>query len=388
MNTLLLYSSGGARRDLILHTYFNPILDLLESSSGLVKKIRSHKFYYSIVSPYQSLSYTNDWKEAFEASKEYSITAKNILNQKKTQRFLKQNIQKFDLVIILHSAIGDNVKLIQPYKNYLLNRKGQVLSFLGNEYSLMKEKKKFLSEIEVDYIASQLPEMAFRSVYSDMNAKLIAAPHALQQKFYIPPMHKKKFDISFVGARYPLFIGDNERNTLIDYVSKETPYFNNNISIGKNKNMPRHMWKELLQNSRATVGAEAGTYFLDSEGELMEKAKSFENENPDCTLEELIQEIFEKTPIKYINGKAISSRHFEPIGTKCCQILLEGTYNGILKEDEHFIGVKKDYSNFDEVIEKYKNPRKRKEIVDSAYDHVITHHTYEKRVQSILNQIT
>ena len=36
-------------------------------------------------------------------------------------------------------------------------------------------------------------------------------------------------------------------------------------------------------------------------------------------------------------------------------ILFEGSYSGIIKPDEHFIMLKKDFSNFDNVLKKSKD---------------------------------
>lgn len=388
--TLILFTTGGTKRDVFLQTYFGFLLKGIQTSDRLTKKIRNQKYQqliHMLFAPYESLSYINDWKEAFEENQDLSITSLNILNQKETHRYLKKHVDQFDLIVLLHSVIGDNVELITPFVSYLKNRKGKLLSFVGNEYILMKEKKKFLKEVEVDYIASQLPKKAYTFVYKELKATLIEAPHALQDKFYTPGIDKRRFDISFVGAQYPMFIGDRERNDFIRYVSNQTPLMNNNINIGKNANVPRHLWKEILQKSNATVGAEAGTYFLDRDGSLLENAKIYCGNYPNAELEEILEEIFNKTTKDYISGKALSSRHFEPIGTHTCQILLEGDYHGILKKEEHYISVKKDYSNFDQALDTYLDPIKRKEIVEKAYDHVIKNHTYSKRIQHILNKI-
>ena len=390
MNVLVLYSTGGTKRDLFINSNFNAVLKGLQKINRYVSTINNKKFqqyYNALTSPYESLSYVNDWKESFEALDQHRVESFNILNQKKTKDYLKKNIGKFDLIVLLHSVLGDSVDLIKPYSSFLKDRKAKVLSFVGNEYSLLKEKKEFLQEIDCDYIASQLPHKAYEFLYSDLNAQLISAPHALNHHFYTPLKTKKINDLTFVGAKYPLFIGDQERNLFIDFVSKKTSKMNNHISIGKNKNLPRHIWRKLLRQSKATMGAEAGTYFLDKDGKLMQLAQQYCNENPEASAQKIIDDVFKIQNIPYVNGKAISSRHFEPIGTKTCQLLIEGHYNGILKENEHYISINKDYSNFDEAFERYLDPKERHDIIENAYEYVLRNHTYDKRVKTILNQI-
>lgn len=390
MNILVLYSTGGTNRDVVLNSKLRYFLNAFKSFEKLLVKSDSteiQKLFYALISPYESLSYVNDWKESFDRLNKYRVESFNILNQKKAKDYLKNNIHEFNLVILLHSVLGDSVDIIKPYSSFLKDRKGKVLSFVGNEYSLMKEKKEFLQEIECEYIASQLPQKAYEFLYSDINSELISAPHALNHRVYSPSKTQKTNDFTFVGAKYPLFIGDQERNLFIDFVSKKASKMNNKISIGKNKNLPRHMWRKILQQSRATMGAEAGTYFLDKDGALMKKAQQYCDDNPEISVQQLYDEVFKSQKGTYINGKAISSRHFEPIGTKTCQILLEGQYNGLLKENEHYIPVNKDYSNFDEAFERYKDPKEREVITENAYEYVLENHTYDIRVKTILNQI-
>ena len=161
----------------------------------------------------------------------------------------------------------------------------------------------------------------------------------------------------------------------------------NKINIGRNTNLPRNLWVELLQSAKATVGAEAGTYYLDRNGSLLEQSKEYVQQNPDANLDDLLEKIFDNTSIEYVSGKAISSRHFEPVGTKTCQILLEGNFNGILKEGEHYISVKKNFSNLKDVIDVYTDHDLRNQIVERAYAYISENHTYKNRVETITNKL-
>jgi len=88
-----------------------------------------------------------------------------------------------------------------------------------------------------------------------------------------------------------------------------------------------------------------------------------------------------------VSGKAISSRHFEPVGTKTCQILLEGDYNGILQADRDYISLSKDYSNIDDVVRRFRDDGYRSELVDHALEHVLAEHTYTHRVNRVLDEV-
>ena len=48
--------------------------------------------------------------------------------------------------------------------------------------------------------------------------------------------------------------------------------------------------------------------------------------------------------------RTISPRHFEAAAFRICQVLFEGEYSGVLRPMVHYIPLKKDFSNFDQVV--------------------------------------
>ena len=204
IRTLLLYSSGGTPRDIFLQTYLGPLLKKIQGSKLLTNGIKNEQYQrllYSLISPYEALSYINDWKEAFENSDELDVTSLNILNQRHAHSYLQKHIKEFDLIILMHSVLGDNVEIIIPFEQVLKERTGKLLSFVGNEYDLMLKKKAFLQNVDADYIASQLPHEAHTFVYKELSAQLIDAPHALNENIYRPSKSNKVYDTAFSGAK-------------------------------------------------------------------------------------------------------------------------------------------------------------------------------------------
>jgi spore maturation protein CgeB len=88
-----------------------------------------------------------------------------------------------------------------------------------------------------------------------------------------------------------------------------------------------------------------------------------------------------------VSGKSISSRHFEAIGTKTCQVLIEGHYNGILKAGEHYIPVRSDLSDIDEAVRALQDQSLCREIADRTYELAMSSHTYDHRVADVLARV-
>jgi spore maturation protein CgeB len=216
---------------------------------------------------------------------------------------------------------------------------------------------------------------------------VLEMPHALNPSIYrLSPCVDKDVKIGFVGARYPSWIGDCERNSFLERCSASLHEKDKIIEIG-GRNVTREQWAALLKRCMGTIGAEAGTYYLDRKGLIMKNAKEYVlrgNGN--------VEGAFDIGPLlgtlEYVSGKAISSRHFEPIGTKTVQILLEGEYNGILKPNVHYLEVKKDLSNFSDKIVEFSDPTRRDEIAQCAYEFVMEHHTYSHRIKNFVTAVS
>ena len=66
--------------------------------------------------------------------------------------------------------------------------------------------------------------------------------------------------------------------------------------------------------------------------------------------------------------------------------MVEGQYNGILKPDRHYLELKRDFSNLDEVLVRVKRDQERQEMVSRAYRDIVESglYTYQSFVELVL----
>ena len=98
---------------------------------------------------------------------------------------------------------------------------------------------------------------------------------------------------------------------------------------------------------------------------------------------DIYERFFLNTPKCPAYSKCISSRHFDAIGTKTLHIMYPGRYNDILIPGEHYFELKKDHSNFDELLKIINNPKALQEITNRTYDYVMKKHTYKDRLDTL-----
>ena len=335
---------------------------------------------------YEALSYVIDWKEAFCEASELDVEVCNINNLVEYFHRLR-SIREYRLIIILHSAAGDNMSILLRTVEWFNRRRGKLVVFIANEYSLMVEKVSFIRLVKADYVCSQLTLEPARWLYAECtHSKVLSMPHALNPKLYFPNSNSKRnIDIGFIGTLYHNIIGDKERTNLVYFFERHGADLGLICNI-RTQNVSRYEWSQFLNNCKGIIGAESGTYYLDRDGKVMVAAEAYLKVHPEASFEEVFENIF-KDRTGYISGKMISSRHFEPIGTKTCQILLEGDYNGILLPDEHYISVKKDLSNIDNVVQRFKDEDYRRRMVERTYEYVMSGHTYQHRIKALLKVV-
>ncbi len=384
----------------------------------------------TLIYPHRA-AYYDDWADCLRSSDHFSTEVCNVLGLDAAQ--LSNKLENCDLVVLLHSCVGDTTKDIERLCNVLHDRRNaRLVAFVGNEfnspYAPMAEKREILGACRPDIIATQLLREAGEFLYHDVAPLVIALPHALNPQAYEPGPEgaKRVRDIGVRNFRYSPLLGDQERNEIIDYFKDHGAEHGLSIDIDFEKRFVRQDWAGYLGQCRGTVSSEAGSWYLDRDDALMRRVFEHVGANrstfmvdDDTPFRHLFRRlpspvksafgwILKHGPVKYaafedskldfdelnemffkvarrcpVYSKAISSRHFDAIGTKTCQIMLEGRYNDILVPNEHYLEVTQDHSNISDVIERFKDQALRKQITDAAHEYVMGAHTYAHRAVTL-----
>jgi hypothetical protein len=388
LKTLVLHAHGAGWKRTVADTFLAGICGLSPEVPLLARGVLGFlaRRYWSPDLAYGALSYTNDWLDALRESPVLDPTVCNV-NDLRQYLHERRRLPLYDVIIVLHSAMGDSVGLMLATRAWLDRRRGRLAVFLGNEYDLLAEKIRFVRETGAELLCSQLPQAAAEYLYEDCRGTaVLSLPHALNPKIYTPtPARSRDVDIGFIGNPYPAFIGDDERASILRWFERRGAEWGLVCDLRTRKHT-RHDWAEFLRGVKGTIGGEAGTYFLDKGGRLVARAKAFVRAHPQASVRDVYEHCYEGGG-PTVSGKAISSRHFEPIGTKTCQVLLEGHYNGILAADEHYIAVRKDLSNIDDAVRRFKDESYRRAMVDRTYDYAMAAHTYGHRIRQLVGAL-
>lgn len=390
IKTLYLDANGVGSEIIFVDTVLRGVLGFKNGDKPppyLQRYPRAHLLFAELRDVNARLSYVADWRDAFVQSPRLDVEVCNINN---LLHFAKcvMRLRMYDLIVVSHAAAGDDMTLLNRLSRYLHRRRAKVVMFIGNEYDILDDKIRFIHDLNVEYVCSQLPIEAARYLYAECKgSEILEMPHALNPEHYrVVPGVERDIDVGFIGDIYWPFLGDRERTDLIEWFERNGPTRGLACDIRKQR-LPRDEWNLFINRTKAIIGAESGTYYLNDRGRLLDRVRAYNLfENRDASFEEIFDRFYRDQP-REVSGKSISSRHFEAIGAKACQILIEGDYNGILEPDVHYISVKKDLSNITDAIARFRDEDYRAAMVERTYEYVMSAHTYRHRVDGLIERL-
>jgi len=203
---------------------------------------------------------------------------------------------------------------------------------------------------------------------------------------------ERPIDLGYRARKVPYWLGRHGqyKYELAEVFAKTTrgSGLKVDISTGENDVFYGKDWYRFLSQCRAFLGCEGGASLLDPGGEIRFKVEQYVRNHPDASFEEVEKNCFPNQDYN-IRLFTLSPRHFECAVTKTCQVLLEGNYGGILLPGVHYIEVKKDYSNIEDVIEQIRNVRHCEQIAENAYRDIVQSGKYTYRVfaKQVINHI-
>lgn len=131
-------------------------------------------------------------------------------------------------------------------------------------------------------------------------------------------------------------------------------------------------WYEFVASCRATLGTESGSNVFDWDGRLREELAAWRAAHPECAEEDAYDAVVAAREMHGVMNQ-VSPRVFEAISLRTVLVLFEGGYSGVVEPWKHFIPLRKDGSNLDEVF---------RHLADGAFVDAMAERAYEDVIAS------
>jgi len=319
-----------------------------------------------------------DHVEALTLASRHHVCRINMISQLPP----RLDLDRFD-VIVIHYSITiclSNHLCAESYRRICESKPLKVL-FIQDEYRHVNATVNAIGDLGIDLLFTCVPEPEIEKVYCSKKLPGVRKVNVLTgyvsnrslKKGRPPRLANRPIDVGYRARRVPTWLGQLGRekweigkNFL---AHKAASKLKCDISALEEDRLYGAAWGDFLHNCRAVLGVESGASVFDFSGEIQARVEAAEAENPSLTHAQLEAKYFPDLEGK-IRLNQISPRCFEAAVHGTVMILYEGEYSGRLKSGRHFIPLKKDHSNMDEVIATLLDGDKAQAIADWAWEEV------------------
>lgn len=256
----------------------------------------------------------------------------------------------------------------------------------------------FINEFGIQHVFSVSPPSEWQKIYQTVDFTKVQFHEVLTGYLedrtlerinqIAKTVHTRDLDIGYRAWRAEPWLGRHGflKTRLAEIFQQESSArgIKADISTRAEDTLHGDTWYEFLLRCKYTIGVEGGASILDWDGSIREKNNRYVSQYPQATFEEI-----EAACFPGLEGSlslfAISPRHLEACATRTCQLLIEGDYNGVLIPGRHYIELKRDFSNLEDVLSQMADDSLRMKIVETAHHDVVESGKY--LYQSFVRQV-
>lgn len=294
----------------------------------------------------------------------------------------------FDVLLIHYSVfLFDDNRCPPEIRLLLVNASAKKIVFIQDEYRRVNDVAENLRLLGIDCLFTCVPKSEIQKVYPKEKLPNLIIKNTLTgyvsetmaKDKNIPGFHERPLDVVYRARKLSAWYGQlcYDKWKIADRFSEDALKHELAVDISSSENdrIYGQDWLDFLKRSKAALGVESGAGVFDFTGEIQRQVEAYEAENPDSSFEDIKKKFFKNEDGK-IKLNQISPRCFEYAACKTLMILYEGEYSGILKPWKHYVPLKKDHSNIDDVVCYIRNEEKWKTMTEQAYNDIILNPSY------------
>lgn len=226
------------------------------------------------------------------------------------------------------------------------------------------------------YPASLLPDLCFVQTMTGY------VTDQMRELGRTATQEERDIDIGYRGSRQQLHYGMLcwEKQAIGDFFQDVGRHrgLRTDISSRAEDRLTGDAWFTFLLRCRATLGVESGASIFDPDGGIAEACADYQRRHPDADFSEIHRAVLAPHEGR-VHYNQVSPRHFEAAACRTLQILYEGGYSGILLPWRHYVPLRRDHANLDEVLAVLSDQDRVHEITDCAFDEIILNPAYHYR---------
>ncbi|MEO8186340.1 MAG: hypothetical protein ABI580_03140, partial [Burkholderiaceae bacterium] len=278
---------------------------------------------------------------------------------------------------------------------------GLKIAFVQDDYETTETTRKWIEQLGVHAVFTVVPKAYIESVYPksrfpyvDFRETLTGfLPLQFKPPEQLKPTAERAWVIGYRGRDLPYWYGNLAREKLV--IGQRMRQICNERGIEVNIEWEIHKriygdgWYPFLENSKTTLATESGANVFDDYGDIRRSIEQALVADPTLTYKEAFARFLAPHEGKIVVNQ-ISPKVFEAVAYKTALVMFEGSYSGVVEPWKHYIQLKKDFSNVDDVLAKIADDEYLQAMADRAYAHVVEsgQYSYRRFVESFDDFLT
>lgn len=286
--------------------------------------------------------------------------------------------------LILHFGVRLSLPryLAEPIAVQVERFRGPKILFIQDEYESTETARRWMDRLRFDVVYTCVPQESVGQVYPRERYPYVRfittltgyVPESDEMDAYALPVADRKILIGYRGRRLaPIYGSLGEEKFRIGVEIKRLASargLNVDIEVDDDLRIYGQQWYAFLGSARATLGTESGSNVFDFDGTLRTRIASALAAEPSLSYADLHKQFLANVDGQ-IRMNQVSPKIFEAIRLRTALVLFEGQYSGVVVPWRHYIPLRKDFSNVDEVFGKLQDINFLSTLTETAYGEVI-----------------
>ena len=338
---------------------------------------------------------------SFHQHSSFSVEAVNVA-QLESPNVLRR--MDYQVAVLHYTLFGMQYYLIPEDISYIIaNSSALKVAFFQDEYYNVPKRFRYIDEYDIDIVYTLVEPSCFRpTFYKYTKAPVVlctlpgyvSADLLANSERFARSNGTRPVDVGYRGRKLDPTLGSEglEKHRIATEFMSRTQGMGlvRDVETEDRCRIYGEAWPAFIASCKAVLGVEAGIAIFDFEDKARLAVKKLRRERPDLSAEQVYEAVVRPVEeARAVGYRQLSPRHFEAAALGTCQILFRGRYSGIMEPDVHYIPLEKDFSNFDEAMEKFRDEGFRGQVTENAYRDLIAsgRYSYEQFIKDFDVQI-
>lgn len=309
------------------------------------------------------------------------------------------DLSRFDALVFHYSLIASYDNYISPAGRLRIREfAGFKAAFVQDDYRWINDTVNAFAYMGIHALFPLTGPEIIDQVYSPtklpgVRKTTVLAGYVPEDLVNIPvkPYTERELDVGYRARKLPAWMGSHtlQKWQIAEKFLIDAPRhgLKVDISCSEEDRIYGEHWIEFLTNCKAVLGTESGASVCDFTGDIQRNVEAHLSRYPNESFDRL-RDLYFKDEDGKILLNVISPRCFEAAALRTLMILYEGHYSGVLTPWRHYVPLKRDHSNMDEVVSILRSPEAAGEIIQQAYEEVAKNEKYSyKAMVQLVDQI-